>query len=66
MKPRNTANEKTTRKPGAKAAMVESPALVPAAASHAGKFRAAAQAWRRCPSDAPHWDKVHAAAGIEP
>jgi hypothetical protein len=66
MKPNDTANEKTALEPDAKPVMMESPALVPAARSHADKFRAAAQAVRRCAADVSHWDKVHAASGIEP
>ncbi len=65
MNPSDTANHKTTLEPGAKPVTVESPALVPAMRSHADKFTAAAQAWRRCAAGASHWDKVHAAAGIE-
>jgi hypothetical protein len=45
---------------------VQSPALVPAARNHADKFVAAAKASRACAPNASHWDRVHAAAGIEP
>ena len=45
---------------------VESPALAPAGRNHPSNFAAAAKALRACAPNASHWEKVHAAVGIEP
>ena len=67
MKSSDTTDEKDALRGKDRAAEhVQSPALVPAARNHADKFAAAAKASRACAPNASHWDKVHAAAGIEP
>ena len=60
------AAKPATPRSGADAAQTAAPSLVPQPGAHAHKFAAAAAASRDCAPDASHWDKVYAAAGMQP